>query len=106
MLDVAYLLCNSARAEQLCDGKDRELVSCYIEELAAARERQRSSHAAGPGSRAATAYSLERGWREYRLAVADYARFLAGWCLGAHSSGSRRRRTIWKSSRRRRRKKK
>jgi hypothetical protein len=77
MLDVAYLLCNSARAEQLADGKDSELVACYVEELARARERQGGLHADGA---AAYSYTMARAHREYRLAVADYARFLAGWC--------------------------
>ena len=74
MLDVAYLLCNSGRAEQLADGKDSEWIACYVEELARARGRLGGSHADG------AAYTMARAYREYRLAVADYARFLAGWC--------------------------
>ena len=74
MLDVAYFLLNSGREEQLAGGADRELVAYYVEELARARRQRR----ADPGD----AYTFERAWLEFRLAVCDYTRFLAGWCVG------------------------
>eukprot|EP00965_Chrysotila_dentata_P176262 5820215-Pleurochrysis_carterae.AAC.2 len=95
MKDVAYLLCNSVREDQLDNGRDRAFVAHYVEALARARRRLCATsddstagvHASPPVNCRQTSspgqdmtdYTLERAWGEYELAVCDYARFLQGW---------------------------
>mmetsp|Transcript_9592 Transcript_9592/g.33704 ORF Transcript_9592/g.33704 Transcript_9592/m.33704 type:complete len:336 (-) Transcript_9592:74-1081(-) len=68
MKDVAYHLVGSVPASILANGGDEAFVHYYHDELV-----KRNTSVVADG------FSREQAWAQYRLAVADYVRWMEGW---------------------------